>query len=60
MTTKEIAKNTIDKLPNEVNFEDIINAIYIQAKFEYGFSEINNGNGIPNDEAKNRLLKWVK
>ncbi len=60
MITKEIAKNTIDKLPDEANYEDIINAIYVQAKFENGLNEIKNGNGISNEEAKKRLLKWVK
>jgi hypothetical protein len=60
MTVKEIAKQTIDILPNEAVFDDIIHALYIKAKFEHGENEIRNGKGILNIEAKKRLQKWVK
>jgi predicted transcriptional regulator len=60
MSIKEIALQTIDKLPNEVNYDDILHALYINAKFENGIREINEGKGIPHDEAKKRLQKWVK
>ncbi len=29
MTVKDIAKNTIDTLPNEVSIDDIFHALYI-------------------------------
>ena len=60
MTVKEIAKQTIDILPNEAVFDDIIHALYIKAKFEHGENEIRNGKGISHSEAKKRLQEWVK
>ncbi len=60
MLTKEIAKRTIDKLPNNEGYEDIMNALYIQAKFETGIQEIRDGKGITHEDAKIRLQKWVK
>lgn len=60
MLTKEIAKQTIDKLPNNADYNDIINALYIQAKFELGKQEILDGKGISHEEAKQRLNKWVR
>ena len=60
MTVKEIAHQTIDKLPNEVSFDDILEAIYIRAKFDAGVEEIRYGNGIQNSEAKKRLSRWIK
>ena len=40
--------------------DDIIYALYVNAKFERGEQEIREGKGISNDEAKQRLQKWVK
>ena len=60
MISKDIARQTIDRLPNEATFDDIMYALYVQAKFEHGYNEIKDGKGVPQDEAKSRLQKWVK
>ena len=60
MAVKDIAKQIIDSLPDEANMDDIIHALYIKIKFEHGESEIKEGEGIPHEEAKQRLQKWVK
>jgi len=60
MTVKDIAKNAIDALPNEVSMDDIIHALYINAKFEHGEREIREGKGVSHEEAKQRLQKWVE
>jgi hypothetical protein len=36
MTVKEKAKSVIDKLPDKANMDDIMHALYIQAKFDRG------------------------
>lgn len=59
--TKEKAKNLIDNLPDESTMDDIIHALYVQAKFEHGEQEIAEGKGIAHEDVKQRLLdKWVK
>jgi hypothetical protein len=59
MVVKEIAKETINKLPNDASYDDIIHALYVNAKFEHGLKEIREGKGIPHEKAKSRLKKWV-
>jgi hypothetical protein len=60
MTEKDIAKQVIDTLPQGATFDDIMHALYIRAKFSKGEQEIRDGKGIPHQEAKRRLSKWVK
>jgi len=60
MTEKEIAKQVIDALPKNATLDDIMHALYVRAKFAKGEQEIREGKGIPRDESKRRLSKWVK
>ena len=60
MPIKDIAKQVIDSLPDEATMDDIMNALYVKTKFEHGEGEIREGKGIPQNEAKQRLQKWVK
>ena len=60
MAVKDTAKQVIDILPQEATMDDIIHALYINAKFEHGEREIREGKGISHEEAKQRLQKWVK
>jgi hypothetical protein len=57
---KDIAKQVIDALPEGATMDDIIHARYVRTKFAKGEQEIRDGKGIPHDEAKRRLGKWVK
>ncbi len=60
MTTKEIARNVIDALPEDTSMDDIMQALYLQAKLERAERSIEEGRGIPHEEAKKRLQKWLK
>jgi len=60
MTVKEIAKEVIDSLPDETTINDIIHALYVNAKFQHGEDEIREGKGVSHKEAKGRLQKWQK
>jgi hypothetical protein len=60
MVTKDIAKQVIDKLPEEATMDDIIHALYLKIKFDRGEREIREGKGISHDEAKGRLQKCVE
>ena len=60
MTVKEIAKNVINSLPQKATMDDIIHALYVNAKFQHGEQEIKKGNGIRHEAAKKRLRKWQK
>ena len=60
MTVKEEAKHIIDHLPEVSSMEDIIHALYVQVKFDRGLRQIDEGKGIPHNEAKKRMREWVK
>jgi len=60
MAVKEIARSVIDSLPDGVSMDDIIHALYVNAKFERGESEIRKGRGVPHKAARKRLQKRLK
>ena len=60
MTVKDIARQVIDILPDGATIDDIIHALYINAKFKHGENEIREGKGLTHEEAKKKLQKWVK
>lgn len=60
MAGKDVARQVIDALPDEASVDEIIHALYLHAKFQRGESEIRQGRGLTNDQAKQRLGKWVK
>lgn len=60
MTIKDIAKDLINSLPAKATMDDIMHALYVRTKFQNGEQEIKKKKGIPHEEAKKRLRKWVK
>jgi hypothetical protein len=60
MVVKDVAKQVIDNLPDEVSLEDIIQALNVRAKFDSGDRQIDEGRGVSHEEAKKRLAKWLK
>lgn len=61
MSAKEMVREVIDRLPENSTLDDIMYALYIQAKFEHGIQEVDQGKGIPHAQVKKRLYKkWVK
>ncbi len=52
MTTKQIAHQVIDALPDQASMDDIIHALYVRARFERGVREVREGKGIPHREVK--------
>lgn len=60
MAVKDIAKRVIDALPDDATMDDIIHALYIRAKCERGENQIREGKGIPHEQAKQRMQKWLR
>lgn len=59
MTTKEKAREVIDRLPDEASLDEIAYALYVAAKFERGQSQIDAGRGIDHEQVKSKLReKW--
>lgn len=60
MLAKETATLVIEALPEDASMDDIIHALYVHIKFAHGESEIRHGKGIPHEQAKKRLEKWLR
>lgn len=50
----------VESLPEEVDIDDFMEKLYLLQKIEIGERQIANGEGIPHEEAKKRLAKWLK
>lgn len=40
--------------------DDVIHALYVNAKFTRGEEEIRQGRGVSHEEAKKKLEKWLR
>lgn len=60
MSTKEIARQVIESMPEQASMDDVIHALYLRAKFDHGDQQVRDGQGIAQDQARQRLMKWVK
>ena len=60
MSDKEDARQVVDTLPDTATLDDVMHAIYLKAKFSKGEQEVRDGKGVPHEQAKKRLKKWVK
>jgi hypothetical protein len=57
---KDQVKKIIDNLPDDTTIDDVMHALYIQAKLERAEKSITDGKGISHEDAKQRLQKWLK
>jgi DNA mismatch repair ATPase MutL len=58
-TLKDEIAELIHHLPEDSTLEDIQYHIYVLEKIRKGQQSIKNGKGISNEEAKDRLSKWI-
>ena len=59
MSIKREVIKLIQELPEDVTMEDILYKLYVRARIEEGLNEINLGQGIPHDEAMEKISKWL-
>ena len=60
MTVKEQAHKIIDTLPDNTSLNDIAYTLYVISKVEQGEKEIEEGKGIPHEEAIKIMKSWRK
>lgn len=60
MTTKEAVIEMIRQLPDDVSTEDIMEELYVRLQIEEGIRELDEGKGIPHEEVKRRMAKWLE
>ncbi|WP_208645597.1 hypothetical protein [Mucilaginibacter endophyticus] len=60
MLTKEEVLKTVNELPGEFSFEEILDRLMLLNKIEIGIEQSNKGEVLSTDEAKKSLGKWLK
>jgi len=59
MLTKEKLIHTINELPDKFSIEDLFDRIILLEKIEIGIAQSKAGKTLTNDEAKEKLKKWL-
>ncbi len=59
MSTKEAILEEIRRMPEDVTLEDVIQDLYERHEIEAAIQELDRGEGIPHEEAKRRMAKWL-
>jgi hypothetical protein len=60
MLTKEEVLKTVNDLPGEFSFEDILDKLLLLNKIDVGIEQSNNRETLSTTEAKESLAKWLK
>jgi predicted transcriptional regulator len=56
MTDKQRALEALQALPDDASVEDAIERLCFLAKVQQGLQELDEGRGVPHDDAKRRIL----
>ena len=59
MTTKEMAVQTIERLPDDTTWDDIRERIEFIAGVRKGLSELDEGKGIPHTQVREEFAQWL-
>lgn len=57
--TKEQVIRIIDRMPEQASIADIMAELYFCLKVNSGLSELDEGKGIPHEQVKEHLEKWL-
>jgi hypothetical protein len=57
---KEKVQQVVGELPEEIDVDVLVEKLYLLEKIELGERQLAEGKGIPHEEAKQRLEKWLK
>ena len=60
MTVKETVRQIVDRMPDDAKIDDFMQALYVQAKLYKGLEQVENGEVISHEQAKERLSKWLQ
>jgi hypothetical protein len=60
MLTRDDVLKTIDDLPREFSFDEIIDKLLLLDKIDTGLDQSNNNETVSTEEARAQLSKWLK
>lgn len=60
MTLRERAIRAIEAMPDEATIDDVIERLYFISKVEQGITEADQGRVVSNQDARQRLARWLE
>lgn len=60
MTIKEKARQLIDELPENADWDEIQYRIYLRQVIDESETQLSAGQGLTQEQAQERLAKWLK
>ncbi|MCH8266500.1 MAG: hypothetical protein IH846_03175 [Acidobacteria bacterium] len=60
MATKEQMLKAIEELPDDATIEDALERLYLLYKIERGQKQADNGALVTQEEARQRMAKWLR
>ena len=60
MLTREEVLKSINELPQEFSFEEVLDRLLLLDKIEIGLAQSASGDTLSTNEAKESLSKWLK
>ncbi len=60
MIRKDQLLATIQSLPDEISFEELLEKLFVIEKIDKGIKDYHEGKTYSNDQAKERLEKWLR
>jgi len=60
MGTKQQILKAIEDLPDDASVEDAIDRLYLLYKIDKGIRQADRGELVSQDEARQRMAKWLK
>ena len=59
-TIKDRVIESIKKLPDDVNYDDIMESIYVQQMISEGIGQLDKGEFISHEDVKKKFREWLK
>jgi predicted transcriptional regulator len=59
MTTKELVIEMIRRMPSDASLTDIMAELYARQKIDTGLRELDEGKSLSQEEAEQRLQRWL-
>lgn len=60
MDTKQQILKAIEELPDDADVEDALERLYVLYKIDKGIKQADAGELVSQDEARQRMAKWLK
>jgi hypothetical protein len=60
MTAKAIAFQILQELPDDVSMADVIEELELRLAIDEGLRQLDDGQGIPHEQVKERFAQWLK